>query len=275
MKMHLRVLLAAVGAALASMALLASAADAATPAPPYEDFAGCPSKAEDENIASCFKYVFTGGHLQLGSKNIPVTNPIVFRGGYRKISGAYSANAEGGIVPARQTVEGGLIGITGLEWLDEFLSTKEELKVYAVVELAGQPGSIAALPLSLPIKIHLENAVLGSNCYIGSNENPIELNLITGTTSPPPPNEPISGQPAGEFEEEEARPHVQTAADGIFVDNSFAAPGANGCQLNLGSHHIPIDSLVDAASELPAAAGTSEAVLDYDLSIVSQRFVYP
>ncbi|HLU43023.1 MAG TPA: hypothetical protein VKZ55_11525, partial [Microthrixaceae bacterium] len=36
---------------------------------------------------------------------------------------------------------------------------------------------------------------LGSNCYIGSPNSPIDLNITTGTTNPPAPNTPISGVP--------------------------------------------------------------------------------
>lgn len=270
-----RRLFATVVAAFASLALLASAAQAATPAPPYEDFAGCPSKAEDTSVASCFKYVFNGGHLQLGKKNIPVTNPIVLRGGYKKNTGVFAGNSEAGIVPVRQTVAGGLIGLTGLTWLDDVLSTKEQLKVYATVESAGQPGTLLGLPLTVPVKVHLENPLLGGSCYVGSNESPIVLNLTTGTTSPPAPNVPISGQLAGEFEPETGRPKVQLAQGGVFVDNSFAVPGAGGCQLNLGALHIPINGLVNAASGLPAAAGTNEAVLNFDLATVAPKVVYP
>jgi hypothetical protein len=275
LKRHLGVLLTTVGTALLFLAATATAeAEAAAPPPPYEDFAGCPSHAENDTVATCVKYEFTGGHIQLGKKNIPVTNPILFRGGQQKITGEFQGNSEAGIVPVRQTVEGGLIGLTGLEWLDKILSEKEQLKVYAVVESAGQPGSLATFPLSLPVKIHLENPVLGNSCYIGSNENPIQLSLITGTTSPPPPNEPITGQPGSEFEEEAERPRVQTSTGGILVDNSFSAPGANGCQLNLGSLHIGIDNLVNAAAALPAAAGHNTTVLDYTLSIVGPRVAY-
>ena len=275
MKKHLRVLTATAGAALASLALIAPAAQAVPPAAPYEDFAGCPSPAENEIIATCNKFVFDGGHLQLGERNIPITAPITMRGGLEQITGNFVHNDEGGIIPAQQTLEGGLIGLTGIGWLDEVLNGNEKLKVYATVELAGEIGSLQELPISLPIKVHLENGVLGSNCYIGSDESPIQLKLTTETTSPPPPNVPISGQPTNPPEFEEDRPDVRTAKDGIFVDNAFAVPGASGCQLNLGALHIPINGLVNDAVGLPAAAGTNEAVLNYDSSRVNAGVVFP
>jgi len=274
MKRHLGVLLTVVGTALAFLAV-ASAAQATPPAAPYQDFAGCPSPAEDDTVAFCLKTVTDGGHIQFGKKNVPITNPIVLRGGLSQLTGSFVANSEGGIVPVRQTVEGGLVGLTGLSWLDEALAGKEQLKVYAVVELAGQPSSLLELPFSLPIKIHLENAVLGNSCYVGSNENPIQLNLTTGTTNPPAPNTPISGQEFSELAPEAGRPEVLTGENGIFVDNSYAVPKANGCVLNIGSQHYNIDWLVNAATGLPAAAGTNTTVQDFDISVVSPQVVYP
>ncbi len=49
--------------------------------------------------------------------------------------------------------------------------------------------------------------------------------------------------------------------DGTYVDNSFAAPGANGCVLTLfGFIPISINGLVNAQSGLPSPAGTNETV---------------
>jgi hypothetical protein len=275
LKKHLSVLLTTVGAALAILAMAVPAAQATPPAAPYQDFAGCPSYAEDDTVAICMKMVFDGGHLQLGKKNIPVTNPFTLRGGLRQVSFAYLANSEGGLSSAKQTVEGGLIGLTGLGWLDQVLSEKEQLKVYATVELAGEPGPLAEDPFTLPIKVHLENPVLGNTCYVGSNESPIQLSLITGTTNPPPPNKPITGNFGTEFAPEPGRPEVIQSLDSNYVDNSFAVPGATGCQLNLGSLHIGINGLVNATAGLPAAAGTNEAVLANDFFFTSPGVIYP
>ncbi|HEX6667372.1 MAG TPA: hypothetical protein VF081_12340 [Solirubrobacterales bacterium] len=265
----------AVGAALASLALAAPAAQATPPAPPYADFAGCPTPAEDPAALTCTKVVFPNGHIQFGKKNVPVTNPIVLRGAIQQITGEFVHTSEGGIVPVQQTLDGGLIGITGFQWLDELLSTKDKLKVFVTVEQAGQPAGLEEFPISLPVKLHLQNPLLGSNCYVGSNAAPIQLSLGTGTTSPPLPNQPITGKKAAKFAPEPERPEVLTAKGGTLVDNAFATPAANGCVLKLGPFGIPIDEVVDAAAGLPAAAGTNEAVLGYDFSIVSQEVVFP
>lgn len=266
MRTRYRKILVAAGTALASMALLASAAEATPPPAPYQDFAGCPSEAENESVASCFKYEFTGGHLQLGGVQVPVTNPIAFRGGIQSVSGNFLGNGEAGIVPAPQTVNGGLGRLLGAPWLAESFAPNL-LRVEATVELAGSPGNLSSYPLVLPVKVHLQNPILGNSCYIGSAANPITLSLGTGTTNPPAPNKPISGHPAGPLTPEAERPEVETAAGGTLVDNAFAVPAASGCN--------GLSGALDSADQLPSAAGHNEADLDFDLSLAFSFVVYP
>lgn len=256
-----KIIVAAALTALASMAIFASVAEAATPVAPYQDFAGCPSHAENPFAAECIKFTFSGGHIGFGNREVPVTNPIVLRGAYEQINGNFVYNAEGGIVPVQQTVPGGLIGMTGLKWLDEFLGSQEQLKLYATVEAAGQPGSVYEESLLVPIKIHLRNPALGSSCYVGSNANPIELNLEISEF-------------AGELEPEAGRPSVLTSsAPGQRVADGYSVPGATGCALTIGSKSISIDGLVNSAYALPSAS--NETVLGYTLSLAEQSVVYP
>jgi hypothetical protein len=270
-----KILVAAALSALASMAILASAANAAPPAPPYQDFAGCPSQAEQPFVATCAKVTFTGGHISIGNRTVPVTNPIVLRGGIEQITERFISNSEGGIVPVRQTVPGGLIGMTGRTQLAKEFSSKF-LTLYAVVESAGQPGVFGETNFTLPVKIHLENPLLGNSCYVGSSATPINLDLTTGTTAPPAPNKPITGELAGGLEPETGREAVvTTTVPGKYVDNAYSVPGATGCQLNLGKNSIAINNLVNAAYHLPAAAGTNEAVLNYGFSFVLPEVAYP
>ena len=56
-----KILVAAALTALALTAIFATAANAATPAPPYQDFAGCPSRAENPFVAECIKFTFSNG----------------------------------------------------------------------------------------------------------------------------------------------------------------------------------------------------------------------
>ena len=101
----------------------------------------------------------------MGSKDVPITNPITLSGG-ATFDGRLFANSKGGLAPVKQQVPGGIIGLTGLDWLVNFLNL-EGLKLYAVTELAGQPRiTNGAVDLELPIRVHLINSVLGNNCYV-------------------------------------------------------------------------------------------------------------
>lgn len=259
-------------AALAVIAFAAPIAQAKTPAAGYTQFAGCKTLAEDANSELCVHSVVTGGHFQMGNKDVPITTPIHLTGGVNENLEKFSYNSEGGLRPAKQKVPGGVIGLTGLTWLAEFLGI-EALTLYAQTELAGTP-KLGILNLQLPIKVHLINGTLGNNCYVGSNTAPIVLNLTTGTTSPPPPNKPITGiEPTFSYNEAS---EIISLTGGKFVDNSFAAPGANGCVLTLfGFIPISINGLVNLQSGLPSPAGTNETTQNINSELAPNKRVYP
>ena len=269
-KSYGRALVAALGAAIAALAMLAPAASAAEPKPGYGQFKGCPNKAEVPIAFYCQRVFIDGGHFQMGSKTVPIENPMELIGGADTFG-----NFVGGVFPpVKQKVPGGVVGLTGLTWLLELFGS-EALTLYATTEIAGIPGNVFVEPKSLPIKVHLTNpaGLLGNECYVGSVTNPIGLQLTYGTTSPPPPNEPISGIPPEiTFDEETEIFHF---ADGQFVDNAFAAPGASGCKLVLfGFIPISINGLVNSQAGLPAPAGTNETRQDADVELVQERTVY-
>jgi hypothetical protein len=267
---HLRKMLAAAVAAVAALAMAVPAAQADTPAPGFGQFAGCPSPKENPSVSICARSVITGGHFQMGSKDVPITTPIVLSGGVNSELKGFAANSKGGLLPAKQLVPGGIVGITGLDWLVNFLNL-EGLKLYAVTELVGLPS--IGESISLPIRVHLINPVLGNSCYVGSPSSPIKLNLIEGTTSPPAPNKPITGT-APEFAFDEIG--IITFNNGVYVDNSFSAPGASGCVLTLfGFIPVSINGLVNSQSGLPSAAGKNETKQEMDLELAESSLVYP
>lgn len=271
MKSRYRALIGAIVAALAAVALAAPLAQADTPAKGFEQFAGCPSAKENPAIAACIRSVIKSGSFKMGNKTVPITNPMTLSGGVNAELGGFAANSKGGLSPVKQQVPGGVIGLTGLDWLVNFLGV-EALKLYAVTELVGQPT--VGEGITLPIRVHLINPALGNNCYVGSPSNPIVLNMIEGTTSPPPPNKPISGKEP-ELSVDEAT-EVLTFKNGKYVDNSFSAPGASGCTLTLfGFIPVPLNGVVNLASGLPAAAGTNETIQNIDIEIAPEYRVYP
>ena len=135
------------------------------------------------------------------------------------------------------------------------------------MELAGPPSAIKlsllntalgqGTALAMPVKVKLGNPFLGNNCYIGSNSQPIQLKLTTGTTSPPPPNQPITGDPGELVGYEEGK--ILIDKENRLVDNSFAAPGANGCG---GLFSFLVDPFVESIVGVPSPAGTNTAILE-------------
>jgi hypothetical protein len=262
----------AVGTALLAVGLFAPAAQAVEePLPGFEQFRGCPRPEEEEKFF-CVHSLVKGGHLQMGSKTVPIENPLTLTGGTNAAFEEFTANSEGGLSKTPQKVPGGVLGLTGLTWLLEFFGS-EALTLYATTELAGIPSNFTFETVTLPIKVHLTtpSGVLGNNCYIGSNSNPIVLNNTTGTTNPPPPNEPITGV-EGELSEEN---HILSFLNGTYVDNAFAVPGASGCVLKLfGFIPISLNGFVNEQAGLPSAAGNNEAVQELDIEVTRQKFVY-
>jgi hypothetical protein len=263
-------LLGALGAALLSLALFASLAQAATPAPGYSQFAGCPSpKTENPGVTTCLNSTITGGQLHLGNKETKITVPIKLSGGIGPEGGPVSASPAGGLSKSKEKVEGGVIGLTGLTWLAEFLGI-EALTLYATPELAGVPTVNTIEDINLPLKVHLENTtgVLGPNCYIGSVASPINLHLVTGTSGKLTGKEPTYAfEPAKE---------ILTASNGTFVDGTFSAPAANGCTLKLfGFIPISLDSTIDLVSGLPAGSGTNFTHQNFNLEVAASNLVYP
>ena len=261
-------------AALFAVALMVPAAQAAETNPGYEQFRGCPTSAESSKSIICITSDITGGHLKMGSKTVPIENPLTLSGGVNGAFQEFVAGPEGGLSKAKQKVPGGVIGLTGLTWLLELFGS-EALTLYGTSELAGIPSEFTFETVTIPIKVHLTNpgGLIGNSCYVGSDSNPITLRLTTNTTEPPPPNEPITGQfPEVEEDEELEIVHLN---NGVYVDNSFSVPGASGCKLYLfGFIPISINGLVNEQAELPSAAGNNEAVQDFNLEFTARGNVY-
>jgi hypothetical protein len=146
--------------------------------------------------------------------------------------------------------------------------------VTATTELVGKAQLSAddtllgvGTALELPVRVHLENTFMGSGCYIGSASKPVTVDFTTGTTSPPAPNKPITGAPG----------EVSFGSEGVLritknslVNNSFAAPKAEGCG---GILSFLIDEAVDAELELPSSSGHNTAILDGGQEIASAEAV--
>ncbi len=278
------------GALLLAMLIPASSSSAAVhhPKGEFAPFAYCPLGNAEVNF--CLYDETTSGSLTIGKKTTPIVNPQVLQGGLitnletfeSKFVGAEEGNT---LTKSPQPVPGGLLGITAPTWWPKFLQDlfNETINngftgVNGTVELAKPASEIKisilnllftnGIATQLPVKLHLENPFLGGSCYIGSSSSPITLKLTDGTTSPPAPNKPISGA-LGTVSENETNT-LSTIAGNKQVDNSFSAPGANGCG---GLFSFLVDPFVNEIVGVPSAAGTNTAILEGRILLAQKEAV--
>jgi hypothetical protein len=253
-------------AALVFLAL-ASTATASSHNPPtaeFKPFGECP--LNNAEIDGCIYLVSNGGSYTIGAKTVHLVNPITLQGGFVEEEvepfELHFHGAENGDTLSKtpEPVPGGLQGVTAptswpqflQDWFNELIE-EGFTGVTATIELA-EPATAITLSLEhwlleegtalgLPVKIKLDNAALGNNCYIGSNEEPIQLELTSGTSGA------LSGAPGtitfnGAFT-------LVTISGFNLVDGTFAAPAASGCG---GIFSEFVDPLVNSIFGLPAGS---------------------
>ncbi len=275
--------LIAMASVMAVFASLVAVSGASAHTGIWERFNYCPSTTTGVN--KCVQSVTNGGEVVLGKKTVPIVNPVTLQGGvgvgeekeehfYEKFYGATNGQT---LTPVAQPVPGGLSGLVNCKEISNFLlrlgceSVFENglTGVNATLELAKPASEIVVseenlggelgTALKLPVKVHLENPLLGSSCFIGSSSSPIIWNLTTGATSPPAPNTSIRGT-AGTLEfvgEGESIAEFQNAK---LVDNAWSAPGASGCG-GWPAEYI-LDPIIEASVGVPSAAGHNTAALE-------------
>jgi hypothetical protein len=281
---------AAVIAPLALLGGLASPALAHEPTGEYEVFKECPLSVP--KIDACVYSLTTSGEVKIGSNSTPITNPIVFQGGetrevkvveeveieeelvaiskeFRKFVPA--ANGET-LTHSPQPVPGGLAGLVNCDDITEPVAKLACILVFengltgvnATTELAGEAqysfGKLASREtgLIMPVRLHLENPLLGSGCYIGSESEPIKLELTTASPGTSGTVKILNGG------------NLVIAEKDSAVDDSFSVPVANGCG---GVLSAAIDPVIDLKLGLPSAAGNNSATLNGTLEQASSSAV--
>jgi hypothetical protein len=271
-------LLAVAAVSLAALGFSATAL-AKKPTGDFINFGNCPTKVTGVNF--CVFATTTSGEFKIKKTTVPITKTITLQGGIidNEETGVETwvnaANGAETLSKTPQSVPGGLFKILAPEFFpeplkklfNEFIS-KGPTGVNATAELVGNI-SISRLALltgapgalNLPVRVHLENEFLGPKCYVGSSSKPVNIELTTGTTSPPLPNEPITGSLGEpEFKDEGA---LLVLKKNSLVNNTFAAPTAEGCgsQILFGIFTGIIDSAVNGELELPSVSGNNTAIL--------------
>lgn len=259
---------------VASLVFASSAAAAPhNPTGEWAVFADCP--LNNPAVEICVFSKTTGGSVKLGNKTVPIENPVTLQGGFQGAGSEiqfYGAEDGNTLSKTPQPLPGGLAGLIECKKISNFILrlgcevTFENglTGVNATLELAAPATSIKlntenlifeeGTALELPVKAHLENPFLGSNCYVGSNSNPIVVPLTTGQSGK------LHGK-AGPITFNELFDKT-TVKGSILVNETFAAPAATGCGGPIVN--LIIDPLVSAMAGLPAGSGTNHAILEAD-----------
>jgi hypothetical protein len=294
------------------MAALASASPAmAEPKGIFKIFNQCPT--EVPGVTLCNYNKTTSGEFKLGSTTVPIKAPtvIVQQGGYiptgnpeneREFFG-YPAKNKESISNTPLNVPGGLLdlvnceSITGSGGFEEFVrETCKYVFEHGATEVTATTELVAnekdpvifneqalttgtGTAVTLPIRVHLKNTFLGNSCYIGSESSPIKLHLTTGSTS-------LASPPSGWKSIKGAVGTIETLKeDGLrmahikvnsLVDNTFPAPGTEGCgELEFFGFKYTgfLDSIVNAKIGVPNKAGENTAILDGELNAASAETV--
>jgi hypothetical protein len=213
-------------ATIATAAVLASLAIAAPAMAGLRNdlrkFSDCPYNTF--GVSKCVYSDVTSGLFKLGKSEVPITVPVIIQGGIAGNGELIAAQDGNTLSKSAEPVPGGLTGLGFLPGEDE--------EVTATAELAG-PAFLTGEAI-LNLKAHLKNPTLGEGCFIGSEAEPIHLDMLFG------PDMEVS-----------FRDKTILTIRGTLEDTSFAAPGANGCTA------VPLvgDKVVDEKEGLPAASG--------------------
>jgi hypothetical protein len=250
----------------------------------FTKFSGCAYKLPTE-VKKCIYSVTESGEVVLGSKVVPITKPVILKGGYgaaneEEVSLFYGSTDGVTLSKAPQNVPGGLLGIVPdasspalVKALIKFFLENSLTGVNSTLELAKPASAIRIsenslageinTALEMPVKVHLENPFLGKSCYVGSESSPITWKLTDGTTSPPAPNKAITGAGGeGEFLEEG---RILKLKGNKLLDNAWSAPKAAGCGGILSFLVTPIIN----AQLGTTTAGHNTAILNNTISIAA------
>jgi hypothetical protein len=283
---------------LAGLTVVSSAS--AAPKGIFSVFSDCPTT--EPGVTLCQYGQTTSGELAIGSTKVPINKTITLQGG-----GIPTGNPENEkeyyLVPAKDgnslsktelNVPGGLLdlinceeikgngffeiiergackaifenGTTGVTATTELVANTHNPAILNLKALAHEEGTA----ITLPVRVHLKNSLLGSSCYVGSEVSPIQLHLTTGATSPPPPNKSIKGKVGNVETVEEKEYSLLRLSNNSLVDNAFSVPVAEGCGEFFS---FLIDPIVDSKLGLPSASGHNTAILNGELRASSTEAV--
>ena len=258
----------------------------AVPKGEYAVFAQCP--LANEELSGCLVSRTESGHITMGKTEVPIVKTQTLQGGLLNVEPglknmAAALNGET-LTKTPQKVPGGLLGLVKCNEIKgegfweklerggcELIFENKTTGVNATTELAEPASSVflslaeaefeTGTALRLPIKVKLENPLLGNECYIGSNAHPIVLELTTGT----------SGTLKGKLGEvsSKAEGGILVVKNNTLVNGTFSAPAATGCGEFFS---FLLDPIINSKIGLPATSGNS-AVLNSTLEVAGAGLV--
>jgi hypothetical protein len=242
----------------------------------FNEFKECP--VANTELEFCFHATTESGSFTIGKRTVPIKYHQVLQGGIiepeENVQEFVGAKTESNTLPkTAQPVPGGLLDIVAPEFLNKEQKEKFEeainkgpTGVNAIVELAAPASDIYISEASmefpefgpglvLPVKVRLENAAfLGTKCYIGSNSAPIDIELTTGKSGT------LTGNFGTPFFTEDGE--ILNIVGNKLVNQTFEAPGANGCGLAGGIVEKVVDEAVNGELGIPSKSGTNSATLE-------------
>jgi hypothetical protein len=264
----------------------------------YAPFTNCPvlnplmQEAVSGSAVICSAGNVTSGSITIGNITTPVVRPVnVQFGGVQTPNANFggdwttgTSSFAGGILPPPAGLNAMLV--TKPDLIPQSLTTAlgcatatnsvvlslcsqaangtaKDNEVFALAQSAGQLTNFGLVTWTQRLKFKLINPLLGNNCYIGNNNQPIVVNPSISLAP--------GGQTLVENDPNPAKhPNTQvldiTAA--IASDTTFTAPGVTGCGPG-GAKNIPVDEALDAGTGLPAASGVNSLTLNGAFAIAA------
>ena len=206
-------------------------------------------------FGACAEVVVRGGEMNIGGLNVPIPDgslrvagqeipvlspPANFPSGVTTFEGAPGTPHGYGVDHRDLPIPGGALGSADGFNLTSVSATVEALETPVLNALAGS--------IDMPIRVKLENPMLGNSCYLGSQQNPIVLNIRTSDHGAPGAMpDRFQGVPGGAI------------LGSVGSDSDFAVPAAQGCGL-WGS----LNWLVNMRANAPSPAGQNSIITEYD-----------
>ncbi|NKZ04628.1 hypothetical protein [Actinomadura latina] len=209
---------------------------------PKFDFAKqCPPlpAGQDPKLATCLQLVVTGGSMKLGGLTQEITQPM--RTVIQAVQPSWSEPAVFTSVKMTgkpMTVPGGVIGLLGfpIGGIDDLPYNKVQVQA----KYAG--GFDFNLPTTaINMKIKLINDAIGNGCFIGSNKDPMKLNLAIDFST-------ITVVTEGDINDPFSSPPILRMPT---EDKTFAVPKTYGCGI--------FGPIIDWKAGLPSASGQNAA----------------